>query len=143
MLRVVTLVIVGIAAVYSVVALACWALLNAPFAGLAQLPAASVALIPVLLPYALILVTYKLSVDQLSRWSAIFVSVAAALIASLLYWPSFAPNDGEYGIVFFLAPIAQCVFALPALGFSIWRRLRSTKRTPNHGVQPTPASGRG
>ena len=119
--------IAGAAALYSIVALGCWGFVNSPFAGIAQMPGVLVTLIPVLLPYALIAAADHLSVDPFSRWTAILVSIAAAFIASLLYWPSFSPNDGEYGVVFLLVPIVQVVPAGPLAGIVFWRRRRFSR----------------
>ena len=113
------LVIVGLTAAYSAAALASWALVNAPFAGRSNLPGTLIWLFPVLIPYAFVLLAHKLSSDTLSRRATFVLSIVTALIALGLYTNSFTPNDGEYGIVFFLVPITQSIFALLAVGFAL------------------------
>jgi hypothetical protein len=126
--------IAGAAALYSVAALAFWTFFSAPSAGIHQLPLAIVALVAVLIPYAFLIFVHRRSVDPLSQGATTFASIAVALIALWAYWPAFQSydvpaTDGEYGLVFWVAPGVQVLLVLGALAFALSRR-RFSKGKP-------------
>jgi hypothetical protein len=126
-------VITGAAALYSVLALASWTFFNAPGAGIHQMPFAIIVLLAVLIPYALLVLVHRRSVDSLLQATMTLGSIALALIAVWAYWPAFLSydvgNDGEYSLVFWVTPGVQVLVVLAALGFVLLRR-RFSRRKP-------------
>ena len=125
--------ITGAAALYSVAALASWTFFNAPGAGIHQMPLATIAFVAVLIPYGLLELVHRRSVDPLWQAALMYASVALVLIALWAYWPAFmfydVGADSEYGLVFWAGPGVQALVVLAALGFAVLSR-RFSKRKP-------------
>ncbi|HEY6093687.1 MAG TPA: hypothetical protein VIU93_01920 [Gallionellaceae bacterium] len=110
-----------LSAVYSVAAVATFILVLGPF-GENRFSLASFFVVAVLLPHLLLFLAIRRA-NPLST-TGIFAGAAAlvATIGGFLYSGSFWPNDGEYAIVYYIAPAAQLVVVAGAVLLTLWRK---------------------
>lgn len=124
-------VVLGLAAIYSVVAVARFMLHHDLATDLTQLPMTLVYCGLAVIPYALLGLAIYLASD---RAAYLWVGRVSVLVIGLSLWTyslSFAPNDEEYVIVYTRIPALQSLIVLIILGVFLWGHRRSSKPTPN------------
>jgi hypothetical protein len=111
-----------LAALYGVASALLFNLVVGPFAGAAYVGEAVLSAVVVAIPYGLLYFAYRLVGDRSSFY--FFAASAAVVVLSggVLYSGGFGPNDGEYALVFLLAPLLQLPFVLLTLAVSLWNR---------------------
>jgi hypothetical protein len=109
-------------AVYGMASTLMFELVYAPFADPEQWGRAIGMACIVAIPYALMLLAYRLVNDRVSLVVFVACALSMVLFGGLLYSGGFGPNDGEYSLVFVLTPVFQAPLIVLAVAASLWRR---------------------
>ncbi len=114
-----------ISAVYSVAGVLAFVLFSGPFSRDGRWSWVTVFTACVVTPYIMLYAAYRI----LPTTSKIVTGsvVISGLLAAIAYSLSFASNDGEYAVVYYVVPLIQLPLALIALAVAIVTRRRATR----------------
>jgi len=126
-----TPVILVASAVYAVLAVVAFVLILGPsgyeyrgHVDEATWASAALAALFVVVPYAILYAAYRRAIDSRSRVTVATITIVVAAVGAFIYFFSFQPNDGEYGLAYVVVPLIQLPFAIAGLLVSLRRRKR-------------------
>ena len=124
------------ATLFAVSASFAFGLWNSPFAGKQQLPDTVLCAIAASAPYLLLIFATTRNLSERLKVITAVASVIATLLGVLAYYGAFHPNDGEFWLMFIIAPVVQSLFTIPIAVAAAWNHRRNPQ---NHPVRASDA----
>jgi hypothetical protein len=116
-----------VATLFAVSASLAFGLWNSPFAGKQQLPDTVFFAVAASAPYLLLLFATTRNLSERLKIITVVASVVATLLGLFAYYGAFRPNDGEFWLMFIIAPIIQAFFAIPISVAAAWKPQNKTQ----------------